>query len=246
MRQYLTSKTILILFLLIINNNSYSQDKVFDVVILKSGINVVGAIIELIPGKTVKMYDTRGKEIIIDFSDIERIEKKNFNYDKYMEVPLITEEDKLRKNFAFYINGGFFIRQDEIETSHNLNLTANYNFKQFGIGPGIFLTRINEKTVSAVVMDLRYTFLIKGIKPYFFADVGYAFGETDAKGVIAKFGSGMRYNINENIGLTADVSYLFQNYNYNVSNLKYSSKVYNVAGTYRGVLLNGGIAVSIF
>lgn len=238
-------KVILIIFILL-KCDIHAQDKMYDVVILKSGINIVGAIIELIPGKNVKIIDTRGEEILINFSEIEKIEKKNFDYNRFMEKSVLTEEDKLRKNFTFYINGGGLIRQDEIETSHNLNLTANYNFKQFGIGPGIFLTRINEKTVSAATVNLRYTFLIKGLKPYFFADFGYAFGESDAKGFISKFGSGMRYNINENIGLTADVGYLFQNYNYNITNLKFSSKVYNVAGTYRAVLLNAGITISIF
>lgn len=235
-----------LLFILFLCENSIGQDKVHDVVILKSGINIVGSIIELVPNEFIIMYDTRGKEIKINFSDVERIEKKNFNLDRYLDTPIYPEEENLRYNMTFYVNGGLNFRMDELETSYNLNIISNFNFKQFGFGPGFNFTNLNKKNMLTLLGDLRYTFLYKTIKPYFFVNAGYTFLDSTSRGPMIKFGSGIRYQISKNISVSSEIGFMFKNFRYDLINNYYTNEKYSVAGTYRSVMFNTGLVINLF
>ncbi|MBN8570874.1 MAG: hypothetical protein J0M18_14695 [Ignavibacteria bacterium] len=213
-------KKILFIILLLAVVKVYSQDIPLDVIYFKDGTRIMGVITELIPGSTVKITDRNGKDLSFSMSVVERIEKENFNRDDYLNRPKRDSIYYATKKFTNITKVGLVRNISDYKNNVTFSNVFSYQVNElsFGIG-GSYIKYASGYTVP-VFIDAKYTFLFQKIKPYFYIDLGYSVSDEKGKGIYFQTGTGVRFNIKNNIDLVFDAAYSYQKVDFNVSSYR--------------------------
>ncbi len=213
-------KKILFIILLLAVVKVYSQDIPLDVIYFKDGTRIMGVITELIPGSTVKITDRNGKDLSFSMSVVERIEKENFNRDDYLNRPKRDSIYYATKKFTNITKVGLVRNISDYKNNVTFSNVFSYQVNElsFGIG-GSYIKYASGYTVP-VFIDAKFTFLFQKIKPYFYIDLGYSVSDEKGKGIYFQTGTGVRFNIKNNIDLVFDAAYSYQKVDFNVSSYR--------------------------
>lgn len=213
-------KKILFIILLLAVVKVYSQDIPLDVIYFKDGTRIMGVITELIPGSTVKITDRNGKDLSFSMSVVERIEKENFNRDDYLNRPKRDSIYYATKKFTNITKVGLVRNISDYKNNVTFSNVFSYQVNElsFGIG-GSYIKYASGYTVPLFI-DAKYTFLFQKIKPYFYIDLGYSVSDEKGKGIYFQTGTGVRFNIKNNIDLVFDAAYSYQKVDFNVSSYR--------------------------
>jgi hypothetical protein len=69
-------KLVVIVLFLLVSVVSFAQERQVDVIYLKNGSVIKGAVIELVPDKQVKIRTADGSLFVFQMSEVDRIEKE--------------------------------------------------------------------------------------------------------------------------------------------------------------------------
>jgi hypothetical protein len=218
-------KKILLLFILLTTVKLFSQDVPLDVIYFKDGTRIKGIITELIPGSTVKITDRNGKDLSFSFSTIDHIEKENFNRDDFLNRPKQDSIYYSTKKFTNITKVGLVRNISDYKNNITFSDVFSYQVNElsFGIG-GSYIKYASGYTVP-VFIDAKYTFLFHKMKPYFYLDIGHSVSDDKGKGIYFQTGTGIRFNIKNNIDLIIDAAYSYQKVAYNFEYVRNSYRV---------------------
>lgn len=218
-------KKFLLLFILLISVKLFSQEVPLDVIYFKDGTRIKGMIIELVPGATVKFFDQNGKDFTISFSIIDRIEKENFNRDNFLSRTKYDTAHYSTKKFTNVTKIGIVRNISDYKNNVTFSNILSYQFSNFSIGIGGSYIKYASGYTVPVFIDTRYSFNTQKIKPYFYLDLGHSVSDEKGKGIYFQTGTGIRFNIKNNIDIIFDAGYSYQKVAYN---FEYAGNSYRV------------------
>lgn len=208
--------SLLIIFFIPITIFSQSTD-FYDVVYLKQGNYVKGMVLSIENGK-LEMVDTKGKSFNFSMSEIDRIEKPDFDRNDYLNINPDLKFNKQSAAKPFYMLTKMSINRsvDNEETYLGGTVSGGFNYKGFGFGMGIAYngyTKTEEEAYLPVMFDIRYTFYYPSVKPYLYLNPGYSFKLKKREGFMLATGVGALMGINNFLSVTFELGYYWQKFN---------------------------------
>lgn len=239
MRQNIQGKILLILitfFIFLFSfKDSSAQSQFLDVVWLKNGQYIKGLIISGSLAEKFKIIDIYGREFTIEWNEIDRIEKENYNRERFLGyAENYLDSAAMKKPYSVTLKGGYMRVMNYTTNNASASLIVSYNFTNISVGVGTMYAKFDKIHYFPIFADVRYTFNFLNIKPFFFAEAGYSVGKDDRRGVMFAMGTGVKYQLNNIFAFLVDMTYYYQAENY-------ISKTFRFKSRYDSVLLNAGI-----
>ena len=210
-------KNFFIVFFLFLSVQLFAQERVFDVVYMKSGVEVKGIITELTPGNSLTIITTNGKTLTILLSEVGRIGKENFDTDDFLKKPRVDSSSAYTHRFINITKVGLVRNISDYKNNITASNITAYQFRNISIGLGVSYIKYKDKNYTIpVYADVRYTFEYPKWKPFFYVDLGHSVSDEKGKGVYFQTGTGVKFNIKNNLHLVLDAGYSYQKVAYNV------------------------------
>jgi hypothetical protein len=175
MKKYLA----LILFELV-TSLAFAQSTYEDVVYLKNGSIIRGAIIEHVPDKSIKIKTADRSMFVYQMDEIEKFTKEEITNENDSSGNKLGLEKGLKK----IIEMGFANKLGDYgKDRYTLNIIYGYQFNPYfslGLGTGLhyyYQERVND-VIIPVFADLRLNFANNKISPYIALGAGYSFEAT--------------------------------------------------------------------
>lgn len=210
-------KKFLLLFILLFSVKLFSQDVPLDVIYFKDGTRIKGIITELVPGATVKITDRNGKDLSFSLTIIDHIEKENFDRDDFLNRPKHDSIYYSTKKITNVTKIGVVRNISDYKNNITFSDVLSYQFNEISVGIGGSYIKYASGYTVPVFIDAKYTFLFQKIKPYFYLDLGHSVSDEKGKGIYFQAGTGIRFNIKNNIDLIFDAAYSYQKVAYEIS-----------------------------
>lgn len=205
--------------------NGYSQ-VAQDVVHLKNGSIIRGIIIEQVPNQSIKIQTRDGNIFVYKIDEVEKMTKdldvrNNSNSSGYSNsyqsktYNLSGYRGSFDIGYVFGLENVDFYKESRIELSTTHGYQVN-NYFFVGVGTGIhYLTSGNSFLLPAFV-NLKGYLLPGTVSPYVDFRGGYTFilskleDEDLTGGIYISPAIGVRYLVNDKIGLTTSVGFVYQ------------------------------------
>ena len=213
----LIQNVVLLLFVLL-NNFSYGQNNMEDVVYLKNGSIIRGIIIEQVPNQSIKIQTKDRNVFVFKYDEIEKMTKENLPVNNSNNNSKVTDFKKngfiniSEINYSFG-NGGetmYGVKNDEYYLG--FRSVNGYKFNEhFSLGAGIGIEKYKGSILMPITFDARATILKGKVSPVFTANFGYAVGLADVKGgLVINPQIGIKTNISKNVAYLFNVGYKWQ------------------------------------
>lgn len=212
-------KLVVIVLFLLVSVVSFAQERQVDVIYLKNGSVIKGAVIELVPDKQVKIRTADGSLFVFQMSEVDRIEKE------YNRKQVQEKSSPLRANAIGTAEMAYGFAEDDFIIGVNFLWGYRFNpyFSLMG-GTGLNLAGFYgydcdwnwdydcDDDEVAVMMPLfarlQVNFLKTRVSPFFSMDLGYLWSLDDyghsmaiinpAMGVFVRIGR--RFALNTSLG----------------------------------------------
>ncbi|RLD34094.1 MAG: hypothetical protein DRJ15_00545 [Bacteroidetes bacterium] len=214
-------KSIVLILSLLFTLLAYSQEIQYeDVVYLKNGSIIHGMIIEQIPNQTIKIKTADGNLFVFEYTQIEKITKEEVPQEyqpKEQKAAPASPYVGKENGFEGTVDLLFAVQLEWGEPVLGMHFIGGYRFiPQLYLGAGTGVEIYSEETMLPLFVQVRTDFVKAKVTPFFYANVGYAFGwingeeGSDWGGVFMEPGIGFRFNIAEHFGLNISSSFKFQ------------------------------------
>ncbi len=218
-------KTILTFFFLTFLINIYAQNSTMDIIYLKNGSVIKGAVIEFIPNEKIKIQTIDGSVFVYTSSEVEKITKE-----PNVVKPDIPDSNSIKKSTSSYFKKGLMgiteigtlfadknANNDKPDFSFNQIIGKRIN-EHFSIGMGAGIDVNKNILYVPITLDTRIYFIKKRITPFLNIAPGYALLHYTFKdyyvnytnrgnvvnnthAFIANLGIGAEFKINKKVGV---------------------------------------------
>ena len=161
---------------------SYAQNKQTETVYLKNGSIIKGKVIEMVPGKEIKVQTNDGSLFVYQMDEVDKVVKNGEN-----NPTRNNGSSEVRRPFRFPVDASEYDLQGfrgMVEFAYitgsfdapELSLSLGYQFNPYfflGVGAGAqYLSNI-EKAGIPIYLDMRGTLFLGKVSPYFALKMGY-------------------------------------------------------------------------
>ena len=214
---------LILVLTLLLESQLHCQNLQDDVVYLNNGTFFRGKIVELIPGKSLKISFIGKDTLEIQMIDVKLIRKENTpegifkNYENGVKISGYTFIGEF--NFGLGLLEGLDRYKDTAQGQYSVMLSVFNGITispiiQLGIGAGLDVW--NYRIFLPIYLDLRVNIIKKVNSPFLYVNTGYALGWMNGTpgvgigGAMAAIGAGAKFRISTKQIMVLSLGYHFQ------------------------------------
>lgn len=177
-----------------------------DVVYLKNGSIIKGAVVEMIPDQTIKIQTADGSIFVYQMNEVDRIQRDEKSSQTQRTVEDDESEDYLERGFRGLIDLGAHFGFDNAEDIYQISaaFTGGYQINRMlfvgaGVAPTLNLWEAYDDEVETefwlpIYSAIRLDFINKKVTPFIDGRIGYFLNteDMDYSGLYVYAGAGVR------------------------------------------------------
>lgn len=198
-------------------NTISAQEELKDLVILKTGAEVRGTIIEHVEGESITIKTDEGRKLLYDIDEIERFIKITVKHSATPHLP--THAEEMRKypwrprGYRGFFDIGMAKAFNYSDMTYQFTTSQGFQADPFfymGIGVSANYDKTRDWLFLPIFANMRFHILDKRLTP--FIDVKAGYSPTNVKGAYVNVSLGCHYSISRNLGLNISIGYDMQKY----------------------------------